>query len=92
MGAFHRSRGTGLANRLTVVHFFTIGSNVIKWELHPMTPTGPYRLAVYHPGGPVVEYFDSAIDALVREGEIEDALLTDRSRTPIARATELGSA
>lgn len=75
-----------------MVHFFTIGQNLIKWELHPMTPTGPYRLAIYHPSGPVIEYFESAIDALVRQGEIEDALLNGGSRPPLARSAVMGTA
>ena len=75
-----------------MVHFFSVGTRVIRWELHPMSPTGPYRLAVYYPNGPVIEYFDRAIDALVRQGEIEDALLARRGRVPIARPAQMGSA
>jgi len=64
-----------------MVHFFTVGPHQIRCELHAMTPTGPYRLAVHHPGGPLIEYFDNAIAALVRQGEIEEVLLAERAQT-----------
>ena len=75
-----------------MVHFFSVGSSLIRWELHPMSPTGPYRLAVYHPDGPTVEYYDRAIDALARQGEIEDALLARSTAVPMARPRQVGSA
>ena len=40
----------------------------------------PYRLAVDHPSGELVEYFDSAIAALVRQSEIEEVLLAERAQ------------
>ena len=77
-----------------MVHFFTIGSLVVRSELLAMSPSGPFRLAVHHPNGPIVEYFDSAIAALVRQAEIEDALCGYRSDVPRAAisVTPVGTA
>lgn len=77
-----------------MVHFLTIGSHVVRSELLAMSPSGPFRLAVHHPNGPIVEYFDSAIAAMVRQAEIEDALsgyCPDVPRAAIS-ATPVGNA
>jgi len=65
-----------------MVHFLMIGSHVVRSELLAVSPSGPFRLAVHHPNGPIIEYFDSAIAALVRQAEIEDALSGYRSDVP----------
>jgi len=65
-----------------MVHFLMIGSHVVRSELLAVSPAGPFRLAVHHPNGPIIEYFDSAIAALVRQAEIEDALSGYRSDVP----------
>jgi hypothetical protein len=77
-----------------MVHFLTIGSQVVRSELLAMSPSGPFRLAVHLPSGPIVEYFDSAITALVRQAEIEDALSGYRQDVPRAAmsGTPVGSA
>jgi len=77
-----------------VVHFFTVGSLVVRSELLAMSPSGPFRLAIHHPNGPIVEYFDSAIAALVRQAEIEDALSGYRSDVPrgVVSVTPVGTA
>ena len=77
-----------------MVHFLTIGSHVVRSELLAMSPSGPFRLAVHHPNGPIVEYFDSAIAAMVRQAEIEDTLSGYRPDVPrVASAgTPVGSA
>ena len=77
-----------------MVHFLNIGSQVVRSELLAMSPSGPFRLAVHHPNGPIVEYFDSAIAGLQRQAEIEDALSGYRSDVPrvAISATPVGSA
>jgi len=77
-----------------MVHFLTIGSHVVRSELLAMSPSGPFRLAVHHPNGPIVEYFDSAIAAMVRQAEIEDALCGYRPDVPrvASSGTPVGSA
>jgi hypothetical protein len=79
---------------LGMVHFLTIGSHRVRSELLAMSPSGPFRLAVHLPNGPIVEYFDSVITALVRQTEIEDALSGYRSDVPRAAmtGTPVGSA
>lgn len=61
-----------------------------------MSPTGPYRLAVHHPSGPLIEYYDTAIAALVRQGEIEEVLLAERAQADrgvtMAISAQVGSA
>ena len=77
-----------------MVHFLNIGAQVVRSELLAMSPSGPFRLAVHHPNGPIVEYFDSAIAGLVRQAEIEDELTgycSDVPRVAIS-ATPVGSA
>ena len=83
-----------ISRALVVVHFFTVGSHIVRSELLAMSPAGPFRLAVDHPSGPIVEYFDSAIAALVRQAEIEDALSGYRPDVPRAAIsmTPLGTA
>jgi hypothetical protein len=77
-----------------MVHFLTIGSHVVRSELLAMSPSGPFRLAVHHPNGPIVEYFDSAIAAMVRQAEIEDTLCGYRPDVPrvASSGTPVGSA
>jgi len=77
-----------------MVHFLNIGSQVVRSELLAMSPSGPFRLAVHHPNGPIVEYFDSAIAGLQRQAEIEDALSGYRSDVPrvASSGTPVGSA
>jgi hypothetical protein len=40
---------------------------------------GPYRLAVYHSGGAIVEYFTSVSAALQRERELEGLFADGRA-------------
>ena len=67
---------------------------MVRSELLAMSPSGPFRLAIHHPNGPIVEYFDSAIAALVRQVEIEDALSGYRSDVPrgAVSVTRVGTA
>lgn len=55
--------------------FFSLGPYAfVKMELLPLSPTGPYRLTVEHPAKTLVEYFESPVQALARQAEIESAL------------------
>jgi hypothetical protein len=42
---------------------------------------GPYRLLIEHAEGELVEYFPDVTKALLREGEIEDLVITARWMT-----------
>jgi hypothetical protein len=50
---------------------FSAGQELVRWELTAIDADGPYRLAVHHAGGAIVEYFDSVAAALQRERELE---------------------
>ena len=64
-----------------MLNVFTAGQDLVRWEVTAVGPDGPYRLAVYHPGGAIVEYFRSVPAALVRERELETLLTLDNSVT-----------
>ena len=79
-----------------MVNIFMLGPSVVRCDLHALGPTGPYHLAVHSPNGSIVEYFDSAIAALIRQAEIEDLFLTDPARKnahiPLAVNRQIGIA
>ncbi len=77
-------RGTWLAIRAGVVNFFMAGTQVVRWELSTMPGGGIYRLAMFHPGGRIIEYFTSTTEALDREQELEAMFLNARSVEPVA--------
>jgi hypothetical protein len=43
-----------------------------------MESNGPFRLAVHHAMGVIVEYFETPAAALMRERELEDLLIAAR--------------
>ena len=57
---------------------FSAGSELVWWELRALGVRGPYRLAVRHSTGQIVEYFKSTGAALVRQSELAELLRAAR--------------
>ncbi|MCC7415931.1 MAG: hypothetical protein IT176_02235 [Acidobacteria bacterium] len=62
---------------------FMAGSDLVRWELIALGGAGPYRLAVHHAKGSIVEYFETVADALAREGQLETLLIAARTGTAL---------
>ena len=60
-----------IRTNVMTLNVFSAGRDLVRWELTAVSADGPYRLAVYHPGGAIVEYFASVSAALQRERELE---------------------
>ena len=58
--------------------YFFAGSELVCAEIRAMSSVGPYRLAVQHANGEIVEYFRSSAAALVRQAELERLLVAAR--------------
>ncbi len=58
---------------------FRAGSDLVRWELTALGSDGPYRLAIHHANGSIVEYFENVIEALQREGQLEELLIAART-------------
>jgi hypothetical protein len=58
--------------------YFFAGSELVCAEIRAMSSVGPYRLAVQHAHGEIVEYFRSTAAALVRQAELERLLVAAR--------------
>jgi hypothetical protein len=54
---------------------FTAGRDLVRWELVALGCDGPYRLAMHHAAGSIVEYFEDVTNALARERQLEDLLI-----------------
>ena len=61
-----------------MVHFFRAGPELVRWELTLVEQGGPYRLALHHAKGVIIEYFDTSAAALVRIHELEQLLVRAR--------------
>jgi hypothetical protein len=59
-----------------MTNIFMAGSDLVRWELTAFGAHGPYRLTMRHPHGSIVEYFPTTRDALVREAELEQLLIS----------------
>jgi CheY-like chemotaxis protein len=57
-----------------MLHFFRACPDLVRWELTLVEQAGPYRLALHHANGVIVEYFDTSAAALVRIHELEQLL------------------
>ena len=71
------------------------GPDVVRWELSALGPGGPYRLAIHHAAGSIVELFDDVTAALLRQGELEDLLtaaLASASSSPDSSWVDVESA
>ena len=55
------------------------GPDLVGWELTAVGHSGPYRLAIHHAQGSIVEYFDDVTAALLRQGELEELLVAART-------------
>ena len=73
--------GMGLGYEPYIVrNFFMAGPDLVTWDLTALGPDGaaPFRLVVHHATGTIIEHFDTATGALVRQGEIEALLVAAR--------------
>ena len=61
-----------------MLNFFMAGPDLVRWELTSLGSNGPYRLAIHHAAGSIVEHFDDVTAALLRQGELEEVLLAAR--------------
>jgi hypothetical protein len=61
-----------------MLHFFRAGPDLVRWELTLVEKAGPYRLALHHANGVIIEYFDTSAAALVRIHELEQLLVRAR--------------
>jgi len=64
---------------LAMSNVFVAGGELVRWELIAVAQEGPYRLAIHHAAGSIVEYFPDVATALVRQGELEELLIAARS-------------
>jgi hypothetical protein len=58
---------------------FMAGSDLVRWELTALGYDGPYRLAIHHGSGSIVEYFENVTQALLREEQLEELLIAART-------------
>ena len=69
-------------------NIFMAGRDLVRWELTSLGVDGPFRLAMHHPHGAIVEYFRALPEALVREAELEHLMTTayraESNRTEVA--------
>ena len=61
---------------------FLAGQELVRWEVTACRADGPYRLAIRHGHGIIVEYFQTVTDALDREAELEELLIAARGGRP----------
>ena len=60
-------------------NFFMAGSDRVCWEVTALNDNGPFRLAIHHGQGSIVEYFDDVAAALLRERQLEQLIIAARS-------------
>ena len=53
---------------------------LVRWKLEAMTASGPYTLSTCFPNGRLVQVFDRASAALVRQAEIQEMLVQHAQR------------
>jgi hypothetical protein len=58
---------------------FMAGADLVRWELIALGQDGPYRLAIHHASGSIVEYFETVTAALLREKALEELLMAARA-------------
>lgn len=56
------------------MNMFVAGADLVRWELTALAPQGPYRLAMHHANGSIIEYFRDIAAAMSREAELEALL------------------
>ena len=63
---------------------FMAGGDLVHWELVALGSQGPYRLAMHHAKGSIVEYFQNVAEALARECQLETLLIASRTSAHLA--------
>jgi|RhiMetdeSRZDD1v2_1073273.scaffolds.fasta_scaffold10951_3 hypothetical protein len=61
-----------------MMNLYMAGTDLVRCELTALGPHGPYRLVVDHGQGAIVEYFHDLKQALAREAELEQLLMSAR--------------
>jgi len=74
-----RAAGIDLVMDPPMLSLFMAGPDRVWWELTAVKPGGPYRLTIHHALGSIVEHLDDVTAALLREGELEELLITARA-------------
>jgi hypothetical protein len=68
-----------------MLQFFSASPDRVRWELVQVTGDGPYRLAIYHAKGVVIESFNTLTMALKRVQDLEELLSAARQEpAPLA--------
>ena len=67
---------------LLMSNVFLAGQELVRWDVTACGDSGPYRLVIRHAHGSIVEYFQTATDALEREAELEELLIAARGGRP----------
>jgi hypothetical protein len=62
-------------------NLFPAGTEMVQSEITALGARGPYRLAIHHGQGTIIEYFTSSKEALLRQAELEHLLLSARGAT-----------
>jgi len=62
-------------------NLFNAGTNLVQSELVALGERGPFRLTIDHGQGTIVEYFATSQEALTRQAELEDLLMSARGAT-----------
>jgi hypothetical protein len=62
-------------------NIFVAGRDLVRWEVTAVGQEGPYRLAIHHATGSIIEYFPDVSAALIRQSELEALLIAARSGT-----------
>ena len=61
-----------------MLNVFHAGTDVVRSEVTALGPHGPYQLRIHHGQGTIVEYFASSRDALERQAELEELVMSAR--------------
>ena len=65
------------------------GPDRVRSELTALGAHGPYRLTVSHGQGAIVEYFQTAKAALIREAELQELLMSARGPIPAEKGVAI---
>ena len=59
--------------------------NLVRWEIEAATASGPYTLTTCFPNARLVQIFDRASAALVRQVELQEMLVVHAQRSFLTR-------
>ena len=68
-----------------MLNVFSAGTNVVRSEVTALSARGPYRLMIHHGQGTIIEYFASSREALKRQAELEDLLMSARGGAAVRK-------